>query len=71
MSGEMLSEYRRFRDPQPLHPTGKFFLPGPLFYYLVTASFNVFPLPRQRDFQSSFSHAGRALDNGYNILVFP
>lgn len=71
MSGEMLYEYRHFRDPEPLHPTGRFFLPGPLFYFLVTALFNVFPLLRRRDFQPSFAHAGRAMDHGYNVLVFP
>jgi long-chain acyl-CoA synthetase len=71
MSGEMLIGYRRFRNLQPVHPTGRFFLPGPLFYFLVTALFNVFPLPRQRDFQRSFAHAGEALDNGLNLMVFP
>jgi long-chain acyl-CoA synthetase len=38
---------------------------------LVTALFNVFPLPRQRDFQRSFAHAGEALDRGFHVLVFP
>ena len=71
MSGEMLDDYRHFRNSEPLHPTGRFFLPGPLFYFLVTALFNVFPLPRRRDFQPSFTHAGRAMDRGYNVLVFP
>jgi long-chain acyl-CoA synthetase len=71
MSGEMLQAYRHFRNPEPLHPTGKFFLPGPLFYLLMTALFNVFPLPRRRDFQLSFAHAGEALDHGFNVLVFP
>jgi len=71
MSGEMLYEYRHFRNPEPQHPTGRFFLPGPLFYFLLTALFNVFPLPRRRDFQPSFAHAGRAMDKGYNVLVFP
>ena len=71
MSGEMLTAYRRFRNLQPAHPTGRFFLPGPLFYFLVTALFNVFPLPRQRDFQRSFAHAGEALDRGFNVMVFP
>ena len=37
----------------------------------MTAFFNVFPLPRQRDFQLSFAHAGKAMDRGYNVLVFP
>ncbi|MGP8173939.1 MAG: AMP-binding protein [Terracidiphilus sp.] len=71
MSGEMLEEYRHFRNPEPLHPSGRFFLPGPLFYLLVTALFNVFPLPRQRDFLRGFAHAGEALDRGFNVLVFP
>ena len=71
MSGEMLRAYRHFRNLEPLHPTGRFFLPGPLFYFLLTALFNVFPLPRRRDFQPSFAHAGRAMDRGYNVLVFP
>jgi len=31
----------------------------------------VFPLPRQRDFQRSFAHAGKALDRGYNAMIFP
>jgi long-chain acyl-CoA synthetase len=71
MSGEMLDDYRHFRNPEPLHPSGRFYLPGPLFYFLVTALFNVFPLPRRRDFQPSFAHAGKAMDRGYNVLVFP
>jgi long-chain acyl-CoA synthetase len=71
MSGEILTGYRRFRNFQPLKPTGQFFLPGPLYYFLVTALFNVFPLSRQRDFQRSFAHAGEALDRGLNVMVFP
>jgi long-chain acyl-CoA synthetase len=71
MSGELLEDYRHFRNSEPLHPSGRFFLPGPLFYYLLTALFNVFPLPRRRDFQPSFAHAGRAMDRGFNVLVFP
>lgn len=67
MLGEMLLDYRRFRNPD----TGRFMLFGPAAYYLVTALYNVFPLPRRRDFQRSFAHAGEALDRGYNVLVFP
>jgi long-chain acyl-CoA synthetase len=67
MLGEMLEDYRRFRNPD----TGRFMLFGPAAYYLVTALYNVFPLPRRRDFQRSFAHAGEALDRGYNVLVFP
>jgi long-chain acyl-CoA synthetase len=71
MSGEMLEDFRHFRDPKPPRPGTRFFLPGPFYYFLVTALFNVFPLPRRRDFQLSFAHAGEALDRGFNVLVFP
>ena len=71
MSGDMLEDYRHFRDADRLKAEAKFFLPGPLFYFLVTALFNVFPLPKQRDFQRSFSHAGEALDHGMHVMLFP
>jgi long-chain acyl-CoA synthetase len=67
MLGEMLEDFRHFRNPD----TGRFMLFGPPAYLLVTALYNVFPLPRRRDFQRSFAHAGQALDRGYNVLVFP
>jgi long-chain acyl-CoA synthetase len=69
MSGEMLEDFRHFRNPG--RPAGSFFLPGPLYYFLITALFNVFPLPRLRNFQPSFAHAGKAMDRGFNVLVFP
>jgi long-chain acyl-CoA synthetase len=71
MSGEMLEDYRHFRKADRRTVEARFFLPGPLFYFLVTALFNVFPLPRQRDFQRSFAHAGEALDKGMHVLLFP
>jgi len=71
MSGEMLQGYRHFRNTNRPSAQGGFFLPGPLFYYLLTALFNVFPLARQRDFQRSFAHAGEALDRGMHVLLFP
>jgi len=71
MSGEMLEDYRHFRNSEPLRPKGRFFPQGPLYYLLVTALFNVFPLPKQRDFQRSFAHAGEVLDRRFNVLVFP
>jgi len=71
MSGEMLEAYRHFRNPERVPADGRFFLPGPLYYFLVTALFNVFPLPKQRDFQRSFAHAGKALDRGFHVLLFP
>ena len=67
MLGELLEDFRHFRDPD----TRRFMLFGPAAYWLVTALYNVFPLPRRRDFQRSFAHAGEAMDRGYNVLVFP
>ena len=69
MSGEMLEDFRHFRNPD--RPDGGFYPQGPLYYLLVTAFFNVFPLHKQRDFQRGFEHAGAALDRGMNVLVFP
>ena len=71
MSGEMLEDFRHFRNPE--WPPGRkgFYAPGLPAYWLVTALYNVFPLPRQRDFQASFAHAGKALDRGYSVMVFP
>jgi long-chain acyl-CoA synthetase len=71
MSGEMLEDFRHFRNPE--WPAGRrgFYLPGPLAWSALTALFNVFPLPRSRDFQRSFAHAGKALDRGFHVLVFP
>jgi long-chain acyl-CoA synthetase len=71
MSGEMLEDFRHFRNPEGVGKHKGFFPQGPLYYVLVTALFNVFPLHRQRDFQRSFAHAGEALDKGYNVMVFP
>jgi long-chain acyl-CoA synthetase len=71
MSGEKLEDFRHFRNPERAPGQKSFYLPGPLIYMLLTALFNVFPLPRQRGFQRSFAHAGEALDRGFNVLVFP
>ena len=68
MSGEMLDDFRHFRDPEK---PGRFYPFGPIAWFLLTALFNVFPLPRLRDFQRSFAHTGEALDRGYHVLVFP
>jgi long-chain acyl-CoA synthetase len=40
-------------------------------YWLVTALFNVFPLPQRSGFRESFAFAGESVDRGYSILVFP
>jgi long-chain acyl-CoA synthetase len=71
MAGEMLDDYRHFRNPERRPGRNRFMLFGPLAYFLVTALYNVFPLPRRRDFQRSFAHAGEALDRGLNVMVFP
>ena len=67
MSAEMLKDFRHFRNPE----NGWFSLFGPLAWLLLTALFNVFPLARRRDFLASFAHAGKAMDRGFNVLVFP
>jgi long-chain acyl-CoA synthetase len=71
MSGEMLDDLRHFRNPEQGTSDRRFFPFGPVAYFLVTALFNVFPLPRLRDFQRSFAHAGEALDRGYHVMLFP
>jgi long-chain acyl-CoA synthetase len=71
MAGDMLEDYRHFRNPERPPTRRGFYKPGPLIWLLLTALFNVFPLPRRRNFQRSFAHAGAALDRGYNVLVFP
>jgi long-chain acyl-CoA synthetase len=71
MAGEMLEDYRHFRNPNVGPRYHRFAILGPINYFLATLLFNVFPLPRVRDFQRSFAHAGDALDHGFNVLVFP
>jgi long-chain acyl-CoA synthetase len=67
MSGEMLMDYRRARG----QPTRLQNLLAPAAYWLLTALFNVFPLPRIQGFRRSFAHAGQAMDRGYSVLIFP
>ncbi len=42
-----------------------------LGYWLVTALFNVFPLPQFSGFRESFRFAGELVDRGYSLLIFP
>jgi long-chain acyl-CoA synthetase len=67
MSGELLRDLRRGQNQKG--PLQAIF--GPAGYWLVTALFNVFPLPRLKGFQKSFEHAGEAMDRGYSVMVFP
>jgi long-chain acyl-CoA synthetase len=63
----MLLDYRHARNQgNPLLN-----LLAPAAYLLITALFNVFPLPRRQGFQRSFSHAGQAMDRKYSVLIFP
>lgn len=67
MSGEMILDWRFARNQ------GNWFFNvlGPFEYWLVTALFNIFPLPQLSGFRRSFRHAGEAVDRGYSVIVFP
>ena len=67
MAANMLLDYRHGRNQ------GNWLLNlvAPAVYWLLTALYNVFPLPRDQGFRKSFSHAGHALDHGYSVLIFP
>jgi long-chain acyl-CoA synthetase len=67
MSGERLEDFRHARNTRPRWLN----LLGPAAWLLITGLFNAFPLPRQRDLQRSFAHAGQALDRGFHVIVFP
>ncbi|HXM95636.1 MAG TPA: AMP-binding protein [Candidatus Dormibacteraeota bacterium] len=67
MGGETLQNMRR-------PPADWFFAKRCTYqigYWLVTALFNVFPLPQRSNFRASFRFAGESVDRGYSILVFP
>ena len=67
MSGALLSGWRQGKAQR--HRLVSIFTP--LAYWLVSAFFNVFPLPRGAGLRQSFAHAGEAMDRGYHVLVFP
>jgi long-chain acyl-CoA synthetase len=73
MAGNMLRDFRHMRNvgPQGQAMTPLLDILGPPAWLLITALYNVFPLPRSAGFRRSFQHAGEALDRGYNVLVFP
>lgn len=55
-------------------PSWTLYLAAPILklaYYLVTALFNVFPLPKLSGFRESFAFAGDSVDRGHSVLVFP
>jgi long-chain acyl-CoA synthetase len=67
MSAEVLLDLRKGRNQKSTLRN----LLAPVGYWLVTALFNVFPLPRLRGFRKSFSHAGEAMDRDYSVMIFP
>jgi long-chain acyl-CoA synthetase len=67
MAGEMLLDMRRGRKQESWWLN----LAGPFEYLLLTLLLNVFPLPQRGSFRASFAHAGKAMDRGYHVLVFP
>jgi long-chain acyl-CoA synthetase len=67
MSGQLLTGWRRGQAERHRMVA----ILTPIAYWLVTAFFNVFPLPRSAGLRQSFAHAGDALDQGYHVLVFP
>jgi long-chain acyl-CoA synthetase len=73
MAGNMLRDFRHMRNvgPQGRAVSRLLDILGPPTWLLITALYNVFPLPRSAGFRRSFQHAGEALDRGYNVLVFP
>lgn len=67
MQGEMLSAMRM--PPPEMNISRR--LIEMVSYWLVTALFDVFPLPQRSGFRESFAFAGESADRGYSLLVFP
>lgn len=67
MQGEMLSAMRK--PPAEMNVFQRFI--EIVSYWLVTALFNVFPLPQRSGLRQSFAFAGESVDRGYSVLVFP
>src|SRR5204862_6523939 len=67
MRGEALREMRHAPRTRPLLRRAL----DQLDYWLITALFNVFPLPQFSGFRHSFAFAGETVDRGYSVVVFP
>jgi long-chain acyl-CoA synthetase len=65
--GEALEKLRT--PPQDRNWFGKIY--DRVQWALGVSLLNLFPLPREAGFRQSFAYAGRAVDRGYSILVFP
>jgi long-chain acyl-CoA synthetase len=67
MEGEVLAGYRYPAPGLGLLTRARYLAQ----YALVTALFNVFPLPQRSGFRRSFAFAGELVDKGSSVLVFP
>jgi long-chain acyl-CoA synthetase len=67
ISAEVLGDLRRGRGQENALTNAL----APIGYWLITALYNVFPLPRLRGFRRSFAHAGEAMDRGFSVMIFP
>jgi long-chain acyl-CoA synthetase len=67
MRGELLFEMRR--PPRNWSFVRRWW--EQLQYFLVTALFNIFPLPQRSGFRQSFAFAGELADRGTSVLIFP
>ena len=67
MQGEMLAAMRNPEDSKPWWRRTI----DKIEYMLITALFNVFPLPQKSAVLKSFAFAGENIDAGYSVLVFP
>jgi long-chain acyl-CoA synthetase len=60
----------KLRSPAPHRRfIGKFY--DRVQWALGVSLLNLFPLPREAGLRQSFAYAGRAVDRGYSVLVFP
>jgi long-chain acyl-CoA synthetase len=73
MAGNILRDFRHMRNvgPQGVRLHAWLDLLGPAAWLLITALYNVFPLPRSTGFRRSFDHIGEALDRDFHVIVFP
>ncbi|MFN0084441.1 MAG: AMP-binding protein [Blastocatellia bacterium] len=71
MLGEFLRDWSRPLSEMPADLGMLTRLRLRIQYVLVTALFNVFPLPQQSGFRRSFAFAGELIDRGCNVMLFP
>lgn len=73
MAGNILRDFRHRRNvgPQGVRLHAFLDILGPAAWLLITALYNVFPLPRSAGFRRSFDHIGQALDRHFHVIVFP